>query len=256
MRWGDWKRRAEIYNDSDNVLVRYGLLDEVHDLEQQRWVATADDSEPLRSARVDLWREVAESGSQSAALAWLRMLMTDREPITAAAAASALSVWRRTKDVPVPLALETARALLFRYVESDAPEARVIARAALGLEDSTQVSFAVDEIDEIPEPPDTSTSIIVHGTFGWAEKWWFPDGDFHTYLLSEVRPDMFCGFNSFTWSGAYRRKHREIAAERLAGWTQDTVGGPLNSVFAHSYGGVVALNATSHGLTIRDLVLL
>lgn len=32
--------------------------------------------------------------------------------------------------------------------------------------------------------------------------------------------------------------------------------GPLNSVFAHSYGGVIALKATMYGLVIKDLVLL
>jgi len=117
--WGGWKHRAEIYEDSDNVLLRYGVLDEVRDLEQQRWVATADDSEPLRSARVGLWREVAEDASQSAVLAWLRILMTDHEPTAAVTAASALSAWKRTKDVPVPAALETAKGILSEYAESD-----------------------------------------------------------------------------------------------------------------------------------------
>lgn len=84
----------------------------------------------------------------------------------------------------------------------------------------------------------------------------FPGGNFHTYLLNEVRPDLFCGQNPFAWSGAYRNKHRLIAAERLAGWTQDIVRGPLNSVFAHSYGGVIALEATKYGLVVHDLVLL
>jgi hypothetical protein len=41
--WGGWKHRAEIYEDSDNVVLRYGALDEARDLEQQHWVATADD---------------------------------------------------------------------------------------------------------------------------------------------------------------------------------------------------------------------
>ena len=251
--WGGWKDRVKIYEDSDNVLLRYGVLDEVRDLEQQGWVATADDSEPLRSARVDLWREVAESASQSVALAWLRMLMTDHEPTAAVAAASALSAWKRTKNVPVPAALETAKKLLLRYAESDISEAQVIARATLGDDGVAQASFAVGKTSE---PVDTSTSIIVHGTGGWAKDWWFLGGDFHTYLLNEVRPDLFCGRNSFAWNGAYRKKHREIAAKRLAGWTQDTVGGPLNSVFAHSYGGDIALQATTHGLVIQDLVLL
>jgi pimeloyl-ACP methyl ester carboxylesterase len=263
--WGSWKHRAEIYEDSDSVLLRYGVLDEIRELEQQRWVATADDNEPLRSARVDLWREVAQDANQSMVLAWLRMLMTDHEPATAAAAASALSVWRRTKDIPVPAALEIAKELLPSYAESGNLEAQAIAGAALGLDDVTRELFAGDrsredlaygKVDPRSDPVDGSTSIIVHGTYGWAENWWFIGGEFHTYLLSEVRSDLYCGRNPFTWSGAYRKKHREIAAERLADWAQETVRGTLNSVFAHSYGGVIALNATRYGLSIKDLVLL
>jgi alpha-beta hydrolase superfamily lysophospholipase len=36
----------------------------------------------------------------------------------------------------------------------------------------------------------------------------------------------------------------------------DVVGHGLNVLFAHSYGGVIALNATTHGLRVKDLVLL
>jgi pimeloyl-ACP methyl ester carboxylesterase len=81
-------------------------------------------------------------------------------------------------------------------------------------------------------------------------------GDFHSYILEEVRPDLFRGYNAFQWSGAYRNRHRLVAAERLAGWVRDAVGHGLNALFAHSYGGIIALNATTHGLTIKDLVLL
>ena len=34
------------------------------------------------------------------------------------------------------------------------------------------------------------------------------------------------------------------------------VGHGLNALFAHSYGGIIALNATTHGLKVKDLVLL
>jgi len=47
-----------------------------------------------------------------------------------------------------------------------------------------------------------------------------------------------------------------VAAERLAGWVDEVIGHGLNAVFAHSYGGVITLNATTHGLTINDLILL
>jgi pimeloyl-ACP methyl ester carboxylesterase len=34
------------------------------------------------------------------------------------------------------------------------------------------------------------------------------------------------------------------------------VGHGLNTLFAHSYGGIIALKATTHGLLVNDLVLL
>lgn len=42
----------------------------------------------------------------------------------------------------------------------------------------------------------------------------------------------------------------------MAGWAEDTAAGSLHTVFAHSFGGVIALNATAFGLRIDELVLL
>jgi len=82
------------------------------------------------------------------------------------------------------------------------------------------------------------------------------NGDFHTYIRNEVRQDLFSGYHAFQWSGRYRKRDRDVAAERLAGWVRDVVGHGLNAVFAHSYGGIIALNATTRGLLVNDLVLL
>jgi alpha-beta hydrolase superfamily lysophospholipase len=37
---------------------------------------------------------------------------------------------------------------------------------------------------------------------------------------------------------------------------EGVVGHGLNALFAHSYGGIIALNATTRGLKVKDLVLL
>ena len=94
---------------------------------------------------------------------------------------------------------------------------------------------------------------MVHGTAAWKGTWWSPGGDFHDYVKEELRSDMYSGGKSFSWTGKYNEEHRSIAAERLARWAE---GEPLNTVFAHSYGGMIALEATSHGLVINELVLL
>ena len=71
-------------------------------------VSDAESGAPEWSARVDLWRSVATNGRQDAAVAWLRMLMADREPTAAAAAAVALARWqkpREREEIAVPAAL-------------------------------------------------------------------------------------------------------------------------------------------------------
>lgn len=188
-RWGGWEQRKQIFAGSDDVLGQYHLLDQVRSREEERWVVSdAATGAPEWSARADLWRSVATSRRQDEAVAWLRMLMADREPT--AAAAVALARWQKPREeteIGVPAALECAREVLPRYAESRNSDASIIA---------------------------------------------------------------------FQWSGAYKKGHRDIAAKRLAGWVGEVTGDGLNALFAHSYGGIIALNATTHGLKVKDLVLL
>lgn len=256
-RWGGWEQRFQILHGSDEVLQQYGLLEEVRSREEAIWVATNDATQdnqaPEWSARVDLWRTVAADARPEDAVAWLRMLMADREPTAAAAASAALARWQRPKDQVVPPALDCAKEALPRYAGADVSAAATIAAAALGLGDS-ETPYSLRKIGS--PPSSKTTSLLVAGTGAWANTWYMTGGDFHTYILDEVRSDIFCGYHAFQWSGAYKNKHRLVAAERLAGWVDDVIGHGLNALFAHSYGGVIALNATTHGLEIKDLVLL
>jgi len=252
--WGGWSERIEILGESDRVLARYELLEEVRDREESGWIAGREPQRsPERAARVALWREITATNSHPEVVAWLRTLMTDREPIAAAAAAAGLSHWNAKTDMPVPTPLSSAYASLVRYAASTSPGARQIAQAALGADSGTRL-FPTTGAER--ETSDETASVVIHGTRAYAENWWFVGGDFHSYVKSRVRPDLFSGRNAFWWSGKYDKKHREVAAERLAGWAEDTVGGPLNTVFAHSYGGIIALNATVYGLKMSELVLL
>lgn len=253
--WGGWSRRLKIVEESDAVLARYNLLNEVREREAYGWVANQDgESGPERVVRLDLWHDLAtRSSSRGAAVAWLRMLMTDREPVAAAAAAAGLSHWVARKDMQVPVPLSSARKALEHYGESSSPGARQIARAARG--DSSPVR-RLPSTNVEAEVPAGSISTLVHGTGAYTGDWWFVGGDFHSYIKSDVRCDLFSGRNAFWWSGKYDEKHRAVAARRLAGWAEDTASGFLNTVFGHSYGGIIALNATTYGLTMRELVLL
>ena len=255
-RWGGWEQRKQILADSDDVLERYHLLDEVRSREEALWTATDNlFGAPQWSARADLWRSVTADRHQADTVAWLRLLMADQEPTAAAAAAVALAKWQhpRESDISVPTALNSAREVLPRYANSPNTDASLIAGAALGTGDDANY-FTLSGRGGAPTGP--TTSLLVAGTGAWANSWYLTGGDFHSYILREVRHDLYSGYDAFQWSGAYKQRHRLVAAERLAGWVRDVVGHGLNAVFAHSYGGVIALNATTHGLRVNDLVLL
>jgi len=99
------------------------------------------------------------------------------------------------------------------------------------------------------------TSLLVHGTWARADVWWQPGGDFHSYLLASVLPDLYAGADRYDWSGGYSDAARLIAANELQKWINDhSVAGPL--IVGHSHGANVILLATQLGVTTREAVLL
>lgn len=256
-RWGSWEQRHEDIAESDRILAETGLAGEIRDREIGGWTSTDIDGTISRGpARVELWRRVAETSRVPDAIAWLRLLLTDSEPVSAAAAAAALSYWKAPRDRPAPQALSRAQTLLQNFLGSSSPTAQTIAASALRKE-----APVLREPPRRPAPVKrgpNSVSTIVHGTFAYPSGWWYRGGDFHTYIQREVRSDLYSDGSGFTWSGAYRKRHREVAAQRFADWAADAVSDSkqLNTVFAHSYGGVVTLLSTRLGVRIAECVLL
>ncbi|MGV1005851.1 MAG: alpha/beta hydrolase [Candidatus Nanopelagicales bacterium] len=101
------------------------------------------------------------------------------------------------------------------------------------------------------------TSTMVHGTWGWKGDWWYPGGDFHSYVKQKFRPRLYSDGMEFAWSGAYRQKQRATAGDRFSRWVRSysPVAG-LGTVFAHSYGGEVVARAINSGAPVDELVLL
>lgn len=256
--WGGWEERVEVIDRSDRLLAEYDVLEEVREQERPDTPLTITPAgAPGRGARVDLWAQIASEPSPENSVAFLRLLMTDREPVAAAAAASALSSWRRTREVAPPEPLLHARTLTRSYARSDIPGANEIASASIG-DPNRPVDELPDDVlgENASDPQAESLSTMVHGTAAYAGDWWYPGGDFHSYVLAKIRRDLYAGGQAFTWSGAYKTKHREVAAQRLARWAATAHPGQLHTVFAHSYGGVIALRATTFGLRVEELVLL
>jgi hypothetical protein len=64
------------------------------------------------------------------------------------------------------------------------------------------------------------TSLLVHGTFARPFSWWKPGGDFHNYILSHVRPDLYDAPDWLGWSGSYSDAARAIGADDLYDWAR------------------------------------
>lgn len=99
------------------------------------------------------------------------------------------------------------------------------------------------------------TALLVHGTFARDGQWWRPGGDFHRYLLRDVRPDLYAAADRFDWSGGYSDAARALGARDLAAWVRQRGLEGLD-LFTHSHGGSCAMLASQQGLGLGQLVLL
>ncbi len=99
------------------------------------------------------------------------------------------------------------------------------------------------------------TSLLIHGTWARHSAWWQPNGDFHSYLLTQVRPDLYKDPDRFEWSGGWSDNARALGAVDLRTWI-DSHGLNGLDLFTHSHGGSIAMLASQGGLGIGKLVLL
>jgi hypothetical protein len=103
--------------------------------------------------------------------------------------------------------------------------------------------------------PPTRTAMLVHGTFARNSSWWQPGGDFHNYLLTNVRSDLYSAGDRFEWSGGYSDAARAQAASDLRMWIKDR---DLTGIdlFGHSHGASVMMLASHDEPALGELVLL
>jgi pimeloyl-ACP methyl ester carboxylesterase len=99
------------------------------------------------------------------------------------------------------------------------------------------------------------TSLLVHGTFAKSASWWQPGGDFHSFVLASVRPDLYGASDRFDWSGGYSDSARSLGATDLRNWVNDHGLSGLD-VFGHSHGANIAMLATQSEMVVGTLVLM
>ena len=108
----------------------------------------------------------------------------------------------------------------------------------------------------LPQTGLGSVSTLVHGTRAWRGSWWEPRSVFANTVRLESRTDLYDGYRPFSWDGALRKSHRELAGERLKDWFDDPPQLSPRTVIGHSYGGEVIALAVKSGLHPVEIVLL
>jgi hypothetical protein len=256
-----WEGRLNALERSDDILRSAGLLDQVAELEQVGWQSRGNlpASGRFTEARRQLWSRIAnDSESIGRTYAWLRLNAVEEDALLAASASAALSHFRapsKINEYSVPVPFARARRAIEAMVDSSDDLVSEIAQASTGRE--AIAARASSFPAKFPRTaPEEMLSLMVHGTHAWGGSWWFPGGDFHQYVKAEVRPSLYDEHDCFSWSGMHKGADRKLAAERLAGWLSAKGSLAVDTVFAHSYGGAVALMSTMHGISYRTAVLL
>jgi hypothetical protein len=150
-----------------------------------------------------------------------------------------------------------ARLRLGRALRSPDAVTRSLAMAAFPPTDRTSRFDRLQASGVSVAPPEARlVSTMIHGTWGWKGDWWRPRSDFHEFILRNHRPGLYRRGTKFSWSGAPRDAHRQLAAADFCEWASDVAPKGLQTVFAHSYGGDVAARAALQGIPLTELVLL
>lgn len=137
------------------------------------------------------------------------------------------------------------------------PIVRQFAAASSGAAGSPSAGSGRTTIPGPPRPHNSAdVSALIHGTWAWAGDWWRPRAEFHDYVLQNVRRNVYAGGAPFSWSGALRERHREIAADDFTLWAGEQQPKNIDALFGHSYGGEVAARVWNNGTSVSKLVLL
>jgi hypothetical protein len=199
-----------------------------------------------------LWSRIHETSSPNDALALLNVSLYSEHEIVRVAAAAALApivdgIWPYLESVLDDGCLtvgDTARLLSAHSLATLNPEHPAL--AAL---------FPPDLEEGPPEP--VRTSIMIHGTFARMNSDWYKPGSaFHRYLKRQVSADLYSGDDYFRWDGRYNDASRRLGASDLGEWLTEHHVRSLDTVFAHSHGGNLALAAIANGVIVRLLVLI
>lgn len=222
----------------------------------------------LTQARVArLWANMRDRKSARSAVAFLYLNLNNESRLVRSAAAAILTAVRESDNRVV--------ADTRRVFTEDAGYTGEFARHANDFAAEGPTSAPADTASETDESLDSNTltesawpeqedptSAVIHGTFAsmgnLQRKWFYPTAKLPELIRTSCTPSLYANTDDFFyWSGGYSSSHRTIAAKELVAWCADRGVTELDTVFAHSHGGNVVLQAIAEeGLRVRLLVLL
>lgn len=207
----------------------------------------------------DLWAQARESRQAEHLVALLNLAQKSPESVEATTAAACLAAFdetltpERARAGGQLVTLEPSRDVLLGALTSGDDQAA--AMAAVVLEPATSPPGPTMP----PGQRDDPVSSTVHGTFARVvpRTWYRPGSAMHTWWKTRLTPNLYADDDYFTWSGGYSPTARAIGSSHLAAWAGAvSTAASLDTVYAHSHGGNVALGAAAAGQRIRVLVLL
>ncbi|WP_238006413.1 hypothetical protein KZZ52_15865 [Dactylosporangium sp. AC04546] len=205
-------------------------------------------------ARTTLWHAVMRGSAaeaQAAAATLIHLGLTVGAPAARVAAATQVPHISGEAD---PAAMAILREALDGYDEV------VAEMAATGLAQLSAGAAPAGAREAQPPGRAAGTgpaSMIAHGTWSRLRgTWWRPGGDLFTYLRGGASPELYAKSDYFRWSSAYDKAARIAAAADLKTWLAARRLDGLETVYAHSHGGNVVLEAAANGVRVSLLVLL
>lgn len=206
---------------------------------------------------VRLWNQVRARSSARSALALIGEGLNSRHGQVRAISAAVIHIVHEPYNAQ-------AHEILRTNLDAQGYAAE-FAAIALGdqSDDASSAHMSVDvdgSLDPLVRDGATEVSVVVHGTFARlikaSEKWYHPQADLPTLIRRECTPSLYSGALYYRWDAGYSDAARMRASDDLMVWCRDRGVQRLDTVYAHSHGGNVVLNAVEAGLEVDLLVLL
>jgi hypothetical protein len=209
---------------------------------------------------------IASFSSARSAVTLLSESLRDADEVVRTVAAAVLHSLGRTEEEAVQVILQTARR------SSDAT-ASAIGSVILGTstgsdETADDLNEERDDVaDDDNESPASgadndsgSCSVMLHGTFArltsQQRRWYAPSSPLSNHVRSHASRDLYAGQDYPRWAAGFSDAARAQGTADLLKWCARHGLSALDTVYAHSHGGNVVLDAIEQGLRVKLLVLL